>query len=196
MKSKESFEITKNFNDNSITTTLLSNNKSNNYELLINKEIIYSTNKSSVPEKYTKNLIEIYLNECFLKDELKNKIYLRNILYFEKLLKNQKFNIKSKKTYNIEEEEILLKFFISFNKNIWISLKKYKTEKNEKTNEEIIHLQNILKIILKIIGISYISGNINDETFELIIKINLNFSLENLSENKENGIEELKHMIY
>ena len=196
MKSKESFEITKNFNDNSITTTLSSNNKSNNYELLTNKEIIYSTNKSSVPEKYTKNLIEIYLNECLLKDKLKNKIYLRNILYFEKLLKNQKFNIKSKKTYNIEEEEILLKFFIYFNKNIWLLLKKYKTEKNEKTNEEIIHLQNILKIILKIIGISYISGNINDETFELIIKINLNFSLENLSENKENGIEELKHMMF
>lgn len=129
MKSKESFEITKNFNDNSIITTLSSNNQSNNYELLINKEIIYSTNKSSLPEKYTKNLIEIYLNECLLKDELKNKIYLRNILYFEKLLKNQKFNIKSKKTYNIEEEEILLKFFISFNKNIWILLKKYKTKK-------------------------------------------------------------------
>ena len=166
-------------------------------EKLIYKEIIYTKNNSLLPMKYTYNLIIKYLNESVIKFGKRPKIKtaMRNIAYFGKILINK--NLKEKvKENNNKNEEILLKYFISFNKNIWNLISKNKNDQNEKNIKENIYLSKIIQIILNIIGISYISGNINDDSFELIIKILLDFSFENISENKEDKIQDLKYMMF
>ena len=156
--------------------------------------MIYNEDSPLISIKYTYNIIKKYLNESETKviKVIKNKIRMRNIYYLKKFLKNKRFKVNQKNNNNIQNEPILLLFFISFNKNIWKFLSNYKNEKNIK---DIFYLNNLLKILLNIIGISYISGKINDDSFELIIKIILDFSLENISENKEK-ISDLKHMIF
>ena len=42
----------------------------------------------------------------------------------------------------------------------------------------------------------FYSGNINDDSFELIIKIILDFSLEDISEKKKGKISNLKHIMF
>jgi hypothetical protein len=75
-------------------------------------------------------------------------------------------------------------------------LAKYKKDKVEINNKLIVYLNDILKIILIIIGLYYISGNINDDYFELIMKLLLDFTFEDLKPNNGNKIEELKNIMF
>ena len=164
-------------------------------EISIYKDLIYTKNNSLLSMKYTYNLIIKYLNESDIKFGKRSKIKtaMRNIAYLGKILINKNLKVKVKENNN-KNEEILLKYFISFNKNIWNLIPKNKNGQNQKNIKENIYLSKIIQIILNIIGISYISGNINDDSFELIIKILLDFSFENISENKEDKIQDLKYM--
>ena len=167
-------------------------------ETLIYNELIYNEDLSSTPIKFTYNIIKKYLNESESNviKEIKNKTRMRNIDYLKKILKNKSFKVKQKEKNNIQNEKILVRLFISFNRNIWKLLSNYKNENNEKIMKERIYLKNILKIILNVIWIAYISGNINDDSFELIMKIILDFSLEDISEKKKGKISNLKHIMF
>ena len=59
-----------------------------------------------------------------------------------------------------------------------------------------MHLNHIMKILLNIIGILYISKNINDDNFEFFMKIMLELSLENIPQKNEDKIEELNYMMF
>ena len=187
-------------NLNSIQLNSNSNNEINKVEneKLIYNELIYSYNSSLLPIKYSYNLIAMFLNEYDIKFgmKIKNKRRMRNLNYLRKKFRNNNSIIKIRKNNNINNENLLLRFFISFNLNIWILLTKYKKDKVESNNKLIVHLNDILKIILNIIGLYYISGNINDDYFELFIKILLDFSLEDLKPNNDNKIRELKNIMF
>ena len=187
-------------NLNSIQLNSNSNDEINKVEneKLIYNELIYSYNSSLLPIKYSYNLIALFLNECDIKFgmKIKNKRRMRNLNYLRKKFRNNNSIIKIRKNNNINNENLLLRFFISFNLNIWILLTKYKKDKVESNNKLIVHLNDILKIILNIIGLYYISGNINDDYFELFIKILLDFSLEDLKPNNDNKIRELKNIMF
>ena len=159
---------------------------------LIYNKLIYSNDESLFPLKFTYNLIERYINKSEMKKRI-NNVRMRNIKYFENKIKAGKQNLKCRENNDIKNEKILLQFFISFNKNIWIMLKKYKKEKTN--NKKLIYLHDIFQKLITIICFSFISGNIKDDSFELIIKIILDFSLDIVSEKKEK-IEELKHMMF
>ena len=187
-------------NLNSIDKNLSSNNelqRAENEKLIYN-ELIYSHDNKILPIKYSHKLIEMFLNEYELKFGMKirNKRRMRNLNYLGKKLKNDNSYFKVNKNNNAKNENILLRFFISFNRSIWMILTKYKKEKNESTIKQIFRLNNILKIILNIIGNSYICGNINDDSFELIMKILFDLSLEEIKPNNNEKIQEIKHMMF
>ena len=186
-------------NLNSIQSNLSSKDKIQKAEneKLIYNELIYSNNTKILPIKYTHNLITTIINEYENKFGIKirTKRRLRNIKYLEKLLKHKKYDMKEKKNNN-NIEKLLVQYFIAFNRNIWIILTKYKKDKVENMKKQIFRLNNILKAILNIIGVYYISGKINDDSFELIMKILFDLSLEDIKPNNDNKIQEIKHMIF
>jgi hypothetical protein len=127
--------------------------------------------------------------------KIRNKLRIRKYSYITKLMAKNK-EIKTKLSNKIEYQKVISQFFISFNKNISIFLSKYKKEKTKGNNLKIINLNNFFQIILKAIEFSYISGLINDDFFELIIKNTLNFSLESENDVDENYQKELKYMMF
>ena len=168
------------------------------FEQLIYDELLYKHNTSLLSIKYTYNIIAKYLNEYEIKEgvEIKNKIRRRNLRYLGKLFKNKNQVSKYNKKHDITYAKILLRFFISFNKNISILLSKHKKSKIEISDKIIMHLNHIMKILLNIIGILYISENINDDNFEFLMKIMLELSLENIPQKNDDKIEELNYMMF
>ena len=139
----------------------------------------------------------MYFHPCKITsgDKITKKLLMRNISFFIKFLKHNK-ELKLK-TINIKEiHKIVSQFLILFNKNIWILITKYKKEKTKECFHKIDNLNKLLKIILNVIGTSYISGLIDDEYFELIIKNTLIFSSENLSDEIDKRINSLSNMIF
>ena len=143
-------------------------------------------------------MVEKYLNESEIKPRIKAKIkkMIRYYNYFCKILLNKNDIIVPKENHDNKIDKILLIFFISFCKTISIFFQKYKKDKNERDHKKIIRLNCVLQNLSKIIAFSFLSGNINDNSFELIIKILLDLSLEKVPESKNKKIEELKHMIF
>ena len=185
------------------------NDFKNNNEMIINEEIkeelteelifnklIYSKEALLFQEKYSNNIIDKYMSELENKRKIiSNKRRLRDISYLEKFLNNNKkieMNIKNIK----DPHKILAQFFISFNKNIYMTLSNLKKEKSKENNIKINYLYYLLKILLKMIGLSYISGLIKDDLFELLIKNTLHFSSEKVIDIKKKKIEVLKHMMF
>jgi hypothetical protein len=166
-------------------------------EYLIYNKLIYSKESLLFQTKFSNKIIEIYFNELEMKREIKirNKLRIRKYSYITKLMAKNK-EIKTKLSNKIEYQKVISQFFISFNKNISIFLSKYKKEKTKGNNLKIINLNNFFQIILKAIEFSYISGLINDDFFELIIKNTLNFSLESENDVDENYQKELKYMMF
>ena len=120
---------------------------------------------------------------------------MRNFSYITKLIEKNN-EIKTKLINKIEYQKIISQLFISFNKNTLIFLSEYKKEKTKEKNLKIINLNSFFKILLKAIEFSYISGLINDDLFELLIKNILNFSLvPDINANKK-AKQELKHMMF
>ena len=197
LKNSEAKDIS---NLNSIQSNLSSNDKLHKAEneKLIYNELIYSYDTKLLPIKYTYNLITKFLNEYEIKFGMKirNKKRIRNLKYLEKILKNNNYNIKINKNNNDKIEKLLVLYFIAFNRNIWMILTKYKKDKVENMKKQIFRLNKILKLILNIIGIYYISGNINDDSFELIMKILFDLSLEDIKPNNDDKIQEIKNMIF
>ena len=188
-------EKTKNLNIIDISNITQKQIKNEN---LIYKELIYTKDESILPIKYTRKLIEKYLNDTEKKIDMKIKYKgkMRNLIYIGKILKNKNKKLRKKEKNEIKGKEIFLRFFISFNKNIWILFENYSKAKSNENNKIIVNLKNLFKLILKLIGASYILGFIKDDSFELIMKIVLDFSLEKISENKGEKIEDLKYMIF
>ena len=180
------------------SSTSNENIQKSEYEKLIYNEFIYSNDTKLMPIKYTFNLITKYLHEYEIEFGMKirNKRRIRNLKYLGKILKHNDCKIKIKKNNNDNFEKLLVQYFIAFNKNIWMILSKYKKDKVENMKKQILRLNNILKVILKIIGIYYISDIINDNSFELIMKILFDFSLEDIKPNNDTKIQELKHMMF
>ena len=106
-------------NLNSIQLNSNSNDEINKVEneKLIYNELIYSYNSSLLPIKYSYNLIAMFLNEYDIKFgmKIKNKRRMRNLNYLRKKFRNNNSIIKIRKNNNINNENLLLRFFISFN---------------------------------------------------------------------------------
>ena len=149
------------------------------------------------PIRYTHNIIDRYINNSLITPgiNIKSKIIMRNLKYLEKMLKNRNIVIKKRENNDIYKEKNIIRFFISFNSNIWIMLVKYEKEK-DKNNKIIKDLGHLLQNISVIIGISFLSGIINDESFESIIDIMLAFSLKIIRETKNEQIKDLKYMMF
>ena len=171
--------------------------KEENTKDLIYNKLIYSEKLILFQTKFIDKIIEIYFHQCKItsEDKITKKLIMRNISFFIKFLKHNK-ELKLK-TINIKEiHKIISQLLILFNKNIWILITKYKKEKTKESFHKIDNLNKLLKIILNVIGTSYISGLIDDEYFELIIKNTLIFSSENLSDEIDKRINSLSNMIF
>ena len=164
---------------------------------LIYNKLIYSKESLLFFMKFSNKIIEICLKEIKNKTRIQilNKIRMRNIAFFSKLLKNDKI-MKIKKIIPKELQKICSQFFISFNKNIYILLSKYKKEKNQENNLNIKNLNDLLKLLLKISDIYYILGIINDDYFETLIKNTLNFSFEISSDKRDNNSKDLTNIMF
>ena len=200
MNDKKKLENNSNSSKNNIENKIIINEEleKQTFKQLIYNELLFKHNTSLLSIKYTYNIIANIVNEYEIKEgiQIKNKIKRRNLRYLGKLLKNQKNNTKYYKKYDSTYEKIILRFFISFNKNISILHKKHSKNKIEISDKIIRRLNYIMKILLNIIGFLYISENINDDNFEFLMKIMLEFSLENIPLQKDDKIEELKYMMF
>ena len=121
-----------------------------NKENLIYKELIYTKDESILPIKYTRKLIEKYLNDNEKKIDMKIKYKgkMRNLIYIGKILKNKNKKLRKKEKNEIKGKGIFLRFFISFNKNIWILFENYSKTKSNENNKIIVNLKNLFKLIL------------------------------------------------
>ena len=166
-------------------------------EDLIFTKLIYSKISFLFQSKFSYKIIEFYLDELKNKTKIKirNKIRMRNVSYLGKFLKNNK-EIKIKNIFQTEEQRIISQFFILFVKNIMLLISKYKNEKTKENFIKIIYLYNLFTIILNEIGISYISGAIKDDYFELLIKNILSFSFEKSLNTKDNHINDWLYKIF
>jgi len=182
---------------NYVEPKIVGDNNNGMIDDLIYNKLIYSKESLSFFMKFSNIIIEICLKEIKNKTRIQilNKIRMRNITFFSKSLKNDKI-LKTKIIIKKELQKIFSQFFISFNKKIYILLSKYKKEKNQESNLSIKNLNYLLKLLLKISGIYYILGIINDDFFELLIKNTLNFSFEISSDKKENNTKDLTNIMF
>ena len=166
-------------------------------EDLIFTKLIYSKISFLFQSKFSFKIIEFCLDELKNKTKItiRNKIRMRNVSYLGKFLKNNR-EIKIKNIFQTEEQRIISQFFILFAKNIMILISKYKNEKTKENFIKIIYLYNLFTIILNEIGISYISGAIKDDYFELLIKNILCFSFEKSVYTKDNYINDWLYKIF
>lgn len=143
-------------------------------------ELSNNINSNIIYLKYAEKLVSLYLNEksTDIKKALTNKIVLRKISYLEKIFhdKGNKFEIKTNKS-NLSNKNIS-HLFIFFTYNIlkYVFISKSNNNLKEKYKNLFI-LNNLLKILFNIIGISYLKGLIDDDYLESIIKFNLFLSL-------------------
>ena len=182
---------------NYVEPKIVGDNNNEMIDDLIYNKLIYSKESLSFFMKFSNIIIEICFKEIKNKTRIQilNKIRMRNITFFSKSLKNDKI-LKTKIIIKKELQKIFSQFFISFNKKIYILLSKYKKEKNQESNLSIKNLNYLLKLLLKISGIYYILGIINDDFFELLIKNTLNFSFEISSDKKENNTKDLTNIMF
>ena len=149
-------------------------------------QVIYEDllkNKESMSNylQYSIKIINFYLLEKENKNDRKNSLMIRiiskNIQFLIKTLNNINLNSKNK-SYKDEEQKIITKFFIIFTFSILNEVLKCKKNKDiDEKNKEIKILNKLLKNILYIIGKLYLKKIINDENFELLLKIFLIFSI-------------------
>ena len=172
--------IDENSKDKDISTKifLIEQSKNEITDELIYDKLIYSKQSLLFQITFSYKIIQIYLNDCEIQNKLtvQNRIRMRNISYLYKLMNNNN-QLKAKMKNKEERQKIISQFFISFIKNVYILVSKTKKEKNIKNIMKMKYLNKFMKIILKIIGISYLSGLLNDDYFELLSKNILNYSL-------------------
>ena len=188
----------KNLKNNNTNDSCLNSQK--NQEIsdnLIFTKLIYSKDSFLFHNKFVSKIIEVYLKEFENKSIIivGNKHRIRKISYLVKYLNNNN-EIKLKKSKDKDFHKILAQILICFNRNILAHLLSFKIEKTEENNTKIIYLNKFLKLLLKIIAISYLSNLIDEDLFELIIKNILIFSFEKSKEEKENNLRVLKHIMF
>ena len=166
-------------------------------EDLIYKKLIYFEQPLLSKTNFFYKIIEICLMEFEIQKEIRliNKRKMRNISYLSKLMKNND-KLNNKMINKEEYQKIVSQFFILFIKNIYTFATIYKKWKNKENNIKMFYLNKILKIILETMGISYLSGLITDENFELLVKNILNFSLKSGFSQKENTEYELTNIMF
>ena len=188
----------KNLKNNNTNDSCLNSQK--NQEIsdnLIFTKLIYSKDSFLFHNKFVNKIIEVYLKEFENKSIIivGNKHRIRKISYLVKYLNNNN-EIKLKKYKDKDFHKILAQILICFNRNILAYLLSFKIEKTEENNTKIIYLNKFLKLLLKIIAISYLSNLIDEDLFELIIKNSLIFSFEKSKEEKEHNLRVLKHIMF
>ena len=142
--------------------------------------------------QYTDKLILKYLNEIENKKNifLINKIQKRNHQYIINLSTNARISIKYKSYKNDINKKITF-IFITFIFNLFkhFLLYKGKDGSNKKIN-------NILIIIINIIGKLYQDAIINDDYFEIILKLLLFFTISKSAEKEPNEKDEITNIIF
>ena len=149
------------------------------------EEILHNKKQLTCYSNYIDIIIMSYLNDIINKKKviLNNKKNLRNILYIIKIFKKNKANYKYKQFKN-SFKELLHLFFITFSFNMLKHDYIFKNNIASKT-KNILKIMNILlEYFLDICGKLYIDKNIEDESFELLLKFLILLSITK-SVNKE-----------
>lgn len=98
------------------------------------------------------------------------------------------------KKYSDSKQIILFNFFVAFYYNIFRQYLIIKANKDSKKN--IIILDDLLNKILEIFGKLYLDKNINDDGFEIFLKLLLIFSITNSIDKEPNEKEELINLMF
>lgn len=145
------------------------------YDELTNNNIL------SIALQYTDNIILTYCNKNIALNNNNNiitKMKKREFQFILKIygLKKMKYTYKK---YNDSKQLILFQFFIAFYYNIFRHYLIIKTNNDSISKQNIFILYNLLKKILAISGKLYLDKNINDDRFEILLKLLLIFSISN-----------------
>ena len=158
-----------------------------------------SNNKKSLSLylQYSEKIISIIINDNIIKTNkiLDNKIKARNIKYIINILKNKNIKLKYKSSFN-SSQKIINYIFITFIYNLFIQFLLNKKNKDSIKRRKVhFILNNLLNNILFIIGKLYIDTIINDDFFEMILRLLLIFTTSK-SENESNEKDEIIHLMF
>ena len=150
--------------------------------------------------KYTNKILSIFLNDIDNNRKIRifNTKKVSRIINYLTKKSNKELIYKNKKDFEFFKN-IISKFLFLFAFNIFkivLFIKKINNNNAVKKNISILHLNYFLNKVLKIIGIFYVTNNVNDDIFEEIIKINLLFSLSKNFEKAPNIKEEITNMMF
>ena len=147
---------------------------------------------------YSNQIIKNLFNEKILKTKI-SKTNKRNIQYLltkiRKINNNKSQNWKFKNS-KVLSNKIISQIFIVFNFNLFVHLLFFKKNNDIKDKKEFIsEINKILNNVFSLIWKIYIDEIINDDIFELIIKIQLIFSTTK-SEKEPTSKDEIVHFIF
>ena len=161
------------------------------------EEILYNKKQLSYYSHYTDIIILTYLNDELNKKKiiLNNKKNIRNIFYIIKIFKNNKAKYKYKEFKN-SFKELLHLFFIAFSFNMLKHDLIFKNNNTSKKKNVFKIMNNLLEYFLNIFGKLYIDKNIDDESFELLLKFLIILSIAKSIEKEFNERDELINYKY
>ena len=162
------------------------------YDELTNNNIL------SIALQYTDNIILTYCNKNIALNNNNNiitKMKKREFQFILKIygLKKMKYTYKK---YNDSKQLILFQFFIAFYYNIFRHYLIIKTNNDSISKQNIFILYNLLKKILAISGKLYLDKNINDDRFEILLKLLLIFSISNSIDKEPYVKEEIINLMF
>ena len=110
------------------------------------------------------------------------------------------YGLKKKKSiykkYSDSKQIILFHFFIAFNYNIFKQNLIIKAIEDSISKKNLVLLDDLLDKILTIFSKLYLDKNINDNIFEILLKLLLIFSVSNSIDKEPNEKEEIRNLMF
>ena len=151
----------------------------------------------SLALQYTDNIIQTFCNKniALNNNKIITKMKNREFQFILKIYKLKKMN-KRYKIYSDSNQIILFQFFIAFYYNIFRHYLISKANNDSISKEYILILYDLLSKILKIFSKLYLDKNINDDRFEILLKLLLIFSISNSIDKEPNEKEEIINLMF
>ena len=162
------------------------------YEELTNNKIL------SFALYYTDNIIQAYCNKNIAlnnKNKIINKKKKREFQFILKVYDMKKIKYAYKK-YSESSQIKLFPFFIALYYNIFNHYLMIKTKNDLYSKKNIIILYYLLNKISRFFGKLYLDKNINDNKFEILLKLLIIFSVSNSIDKEPNEKDEIINLMF